>query len=114
MAFLVDVEDLKRPTARVVCRELLASCVFRPLLGWAAPYYFNKALYSFLGEPQVRGMGPGHYGGFHCLASSMLAVGCSGPHGGAAGQQLKKCRAGVGAGCLAAVFGLMHVAQLVE
>lgn len=53
VAYLVDVDDLKRPTARVVCRELLAACVFRPLLGWAAPYYANKALYSFLGAPQV-------------------------------------------------------------
>lgn len=56
VAYLVDVEDVKRPTARVVCRELLAACVFRPLLGWAAPYYFNKALYSFLGAPQVGGL----------------------------------------------------------
>lgn len=57
VAYLVDVEDVKRPTARVVCRELLAACVFRPLLGWAAPYYFNKALYSFLGAPQVGSAG---------------------------------------------------------
>lgn len=34
MAYLMDVEDLKRPAARVVCRELLASCVLRPLMQW--------------------------------------------------------------------------------
>ena len=32
VAYLLDVEDLKRPAARCVCRELLAACVFRPLM----------------------------------------------------------------------------------
>ena len=59
MAYLADVEDLKRPAARVVCRELLAACVLRPLLMWATPYYCNKALYAFLGAPQVGGVGVG-------------------------------------------------------
>lgn len=40
VAYLLDVEDLKRPVARSVCRELLAACVLRPLMqvrGWGLP-----------------------------------------------------------------------------
>lgn len=31
----MDVEDLKRPAPRAVCRELLAAAVLRPLMMWA-------------------------------------------------------------------------------
>ncbi|EFN59116.1 hypothetical protein CHLNCDRAFT_137916 [Chlorella variabilis] len=50
VAYLLDVQDLQRTAARSVCRELLASCVFRPLLGYCSPYYANKALYALMRE----------------------------------------------------------------
>lgn len=56
VAYLLDMADAQRPVARVVCRELLAAAVLRPLLMWATPYYANKALYAALREraSQVR------------------------------------------------------------
>ena len=50
VAYLLDMPDLQRPVARVVSRELLAACVFRPLMMWATPYYANKALFTVLKE----------------------------------------------------------------
>ncbi|KAI3433581.1 hypothetical protein D9Q98_003392 [Chlorella vulgaris] len=50
VAYLLDAPDQGRPTARVVCRELLSSCVFRPLMMYSVPYYYNKALYALLQE----------------------------------------------------------------
>ena len=55
VAYLLQLPDLQHTAPRVVCRELLAACVLRPLLMYATPYYANKALYAVLQEArQVR------------------------------------------------------------
>lgn len=42
VTLLLDRSDLGRPALRVVCRELLAGAVLRPLMMWCTPYYANK------------------------------------------------------------------------
>ncbi|GAB4817940.1 hypothetical protein N2152v2_004986 [Parachlorella kessleri] len=45
---LLEGSELQRTSTRVVCRELLAGVVLRPLMMWCTPYYANKALYAAL------------------------------------------------------------------
>lgn len=47
VAFLLDRSDHAKAMMRSVARELLATCVFRPLLGLVTPYYINKVLQFF-------------------------------------------------------------------
>lgn len=43
MAFLMERNDHSKVMMRSVARELLATCVMRPLMGLATPYNINKA-----------------------------------------------------------------------
>ena len=38
----MDKSDFERPIVRLIVRELLASCVFKPLMGYFTPYQVNK------------------------------------------------------------------------
>lgn len=42
VAHVLERDDLARKPTRVICRELLAGAVLRPLLMWCTPYYANK------------------------------------------------------------------------
>ena len=45
---LLRPSDYEQVVIRSIARELLASCVLRPLMMWATPYYVNKAVYRLL------------------------------------------------------------------
>ena len=39
------------PLLRTIARELLGSCVLRPIVGFAAPFWVNKCLIAALRSP---------------------------------------------------------------
>lgn len=55
---LLDPSDSSKATTRSIARELLAGCVFRPLLMWCTPYHINKGVYKLLKETVERRIPP--------------------------------------------------------
>jgi hypothetical protein len=42
VAYALERSDLQSTATRVICTELLAGVVLRPLMMWCTPYYANK------------------------------------------------------------------------
>ena len=83
-ALLLDRADLQRPPTRVICRELLAGAVLRPLMMWCTPYYANKV---------------GGQAAFPSLWTDWFAPGRAGTHVLAHAKGLARASAAKNVGC---------------